>query len=181
MKRSPKQLKGHKQISEDDELKDHLPPGSQISPGPMGGTMIFIPRPGGFSPEIPNFRGPWATIRKEIYRFEVHAGCDGNTIIPRSKTPPQGIDARCDQWIKEFYQNNAKTRWDRSVPKEIAPWLVARSMMAGMFAAMEDTHGIPPESRDLEQYMCHLLIEFWDDQGKNLWHGVHPDASSHTE
>ncbi len=179
MKRSPKQLKGYKQISESEELRANLPPGSQISPGPMGGTMIFIPIPGGFAPEIPDFQGPWATIRKEIYRFEVMAGCDGDTMIPRSDTPPEGMDARCDQWIKEFYQD--KNRWERSVPKEIAPWLVARTMMAGMFAAMEDTHGIGPEDRKLEDYMCHLLIEFWHDEGKYLWHGIHPDASAHSE
>ncbi len=181
MKRSSKPLKGHKEISESDELLANLPPGSQISPGPQGGTFIFIPNPGGFSSQVPDFRGPWATIRKEIYRFEVLAGCDGKTLIPRSKTPLKGIDARCDQWIKEFYQDKDKNRWDRSVPKEIAPWLVARTMMAGTFVAMEDTHGMKPERRNLDEYMCHLLIDFWHAGGKDFWHGVHPDASSHSE
>jgi hypothetical protein len=175
---SPKRRKGSKASQYEDMMAD-LPPGTQISPGPDGGMMIFIPHSGGFSPEVPEYRGPWAKIRKEIFEFEVLAGRDGETIIPRAKTPPEGMDARCDQWIREFYQD--KNRWKRSVPKEIAPWLVARSMMAGMFVAMDDDHGVRPEPLKLEEHMCRLLIDFWNEVGRNYWHGIHPDASAHPE
>ncbi|MDB6025402.1 MAG: hypothetical protein JWM68_1625 [Verrucomicrobiales bacterium] len=180
MKRAPKGLKGFKEISESEELKAFLPPGSQITPGPYGGTTIMIPYPGGFSPRIPEFRGPWAKFREEIYRFEVLASCDGRTPMPRAKKPGKTINALCDQWIMEFYQD--KDRWNRTVPKEIAPWLIARATMATTFAAMDDTHGIPAPEIEIEKFMCEVLIDLWNDGGgQENWHGFHPDASNHAE
>ncbi|MDB6023979.1 MAG: hypothetical protein JWM68_202 [Verrucomicrobiales bacterium] len=179
MKRAPKGLKGFKEISESEELKAFLPPGSQITPGPYGGTTIIIPYPGGFSPRIPKFRGPWAKFRKEIYRFEVLASCDGKTPLPRAKKPGKTINALCDNWIMEFYED--KDRWNRTVPKEIAPWMIARATMAAGFVAMEDAHGIPAPEVAVEKYVCELLIDFWYDGGQENWHGIHPDASNHAE
>ena len=173
----PKGLKGYEEISQSEELKAFLPEGSQIMPGPYGGTTIMIPR--GFSPEIPNFRGPWAEIRKEIYRFEVMAGRDGTTPMPAANRCTDKINKKCDQWIKDFYKT--KDRWELEPSKDIAPWLIARAMMAGMFACMEDTHGLRPPTGKLETIMCDLLITFWNEQGRYGWHGIHPDASMHSE
>ena len=180
MEKPPKKyLQGYKEISESEELKASLPPGSQISPGLDGGTNIFIPFPAGFKMDMPDYRGPWAKIRKEIFRFEELIACDGEVKLPRAKTPPKGMDALCDKWIRDFYQD--KNRWDRIVPREIAPWLAARSMIAGMMVSILDTHEAPAPRVPLEKYMCEILIDMWNAGGKDQWHGIHPDASQFSE
>ena len=178
MKKPSKGLKGFKQISESEEIKSMLPPGSQIMPEFGGGTTIFIPN-GSFSPEVPDFRGPWGKYRKEIYRFEVMAACDGMTPMPAAQTSSDEINAQCDQWIKDYYK--AKDRSKLQPPKEIAPWLVARAMTAGMLAAMDETHGVSAPTESVETIMLEFLVDYWNDVGRYTWYGIHPDASAHSE
>ena len=175
-----KGLQGYEQISQDEDLRNFLPPGTQIQPGPFGGTTIIIPNAGGgINPTIPNFRGPWGEIRKEIYRFEVFASDEGRNRPAQADQPPKGVNELCDKWIAAFYQS--KDRWNQPVPKKIAPWLIARALTASMFAAMEDSHGLRPPSGKLEDVMCGLLITFWNTGADTTWFGYHPDASSHSE
>ncbi|MDB6028563.1 MAG: hypothetical protein JWM68_4786 [Verrucomicrobiales bacterium] len=182
--RAAKLLKGLKfdqEISSEEDLLASLPPGSQIQPGPYGGMTIVIPNPQGFMSEIPDFQGPWAKIQTEIYRFGVLAGCDGKTPMPRARTVSKKINAGCDQWIKEFYAEKKKDRWNKPVPKAIAPWLVARGMMAGMHVSMEETHGMSVPRMAVETYVRMLLIDDWNAVFKHHWHGIHPDASELSE
>ena len=179
-KTKSKGLVGYEQISQDEELRKFLPPGSQIQPGSFGGTTIVIPFPGGFNPTMPTFRGPWAKIREEIFLFEVFVSDDGKNRPAQADRPPKGVDALCDEWIAAFYKD--KNRWDQPAPpKKIAPWLIARAHTAGMYASMENSHGLKPPTGKFENIMCGLLINLWNTGANTTWVGFHPDASSHSE
>ncbi len=176
-----KERKAYEDALQDKEFLASLPPGSQIQPGAYGGITIMIPHPQGFIPEIPDFHGPWAKIQKEIYRFGILAGCDGKTPMPCARTEPKGVGERCDQWIKDFYKEKSKARWNKPVPKDLAPWFIARGMMAGMHVSMEETHGMRVPRLSVDTYVCMLLTDDWNAVFKNHWHGFHPDASTLSE